>query len=185
MVHQMSIYTRKTMSSHRRARSGTATIETLMIMIPTWIFFMLCLSVMNYWETQYLDNAVELENQFARHTVTGLFLPTGSSGSPIPSSDSYEYYLVEKNDSPSEYYAYVKDKTLNRSGNIVKGRHKIMTVRGTTTWTSFIWMRGQHAWLSTIGGFIPDTEGGKRESWFSDMGADDLDEQREFLWLGS
>ena len=51
---------------------------------------------MNYWETQYLDNAVELENQFARHTVTGLMLPTGSSGSPISSGDNYEYYLVEK-----------------------------------------------------------------------------------------
>ena len=167
--------------SNRHACRGTATIETLLIMVPTWVFFMLCLSVMNYWETKHLDNAVELENQFARHTVTGLFFTKDNNGDPIEDGN-YKWHVVEENDSPAKHYAYSTDE---------KGLHKMMTVRGTTTWTSFIWLRGQHSsWLEELilgwaNQEADSSEGEMRKSWFNDMGGELLDEQREHLLLGT
>jgi len=175
----MSFYIKNAIRNQDRSRRGTATIETLLIMIPTCMFFMLCLWVMNYWESEHLDSAVDLETQFAQHTVTGLFLTKGSKGSPNETGD-YKWYLNEKNASPSKYYAYTTDNH--------RREHKIMAVRGTTTWTSFIWLRGQHSsWLmNKLGAKSQSSEGEACEEWwFERMGGSDLDDQRKPLQLGS
>jgi hypothetical protein len=140
---------------------------------------MLCMSVMNYWEREHLDYAVQLESEFAQHTISGLWMFTDGT----ISEGDYEHEYDDVSHKPLKYYIRSQDRD---SDGRSRG-YRIMTVRGTTTWISFPWVRGQHDWLWNPGGAYDDSEGDECKEWFSDMGGETMDDEkvRKYLQLGS
>ncbi|MHC4886452.1 MAG: hypothetical protein ACYTGH_15360 [Planctomycetota bacterium] len=43
-----------------------AITETLLVAVPIWNFFFLCMQMLQFWERDHLDASVEMNNEFAR-----------------------------------------------------------------------------------------------------------------------
>ncbi|MHC4871446.1 MAG: hypothetical protein ACYTFY_06350 [Planctomycetota bacterium] len=160
--------------SPNAGQAGTAIVETLLIFIPVWTFFYAGMLMLQYWEANHIDQSVDMENHFARQTITGLVFDKGWM--PDTKKNKYKgqfkFYCESVNKAKKsevalpKYYFYVTDQ---QSRNMV-------IYRGTHTWAPFIWLKGQHwgKWEDDI-----------RRAWFEDMGNKTLNDSREALMLGS
>lgn len=157
------------------ARRGTAVTETLLIIFPLWIFFMLLMYVLTYWEQRHLDKTVLMENAFAKQTLTGVGFDVGSKDRLCNPAykDDFQFWLSDASGGDDElplYKAYI-------SGYISdKSYLKLMTMRGNNSWLPFVWLRGQ---------YFGDCEQGKRKRWFDKAGHGTLERARKYLMLGS
>ncbi|MHC4886578.1 MAG: hypothetical protein ACYTGH_15995 [Planctomycetota bacterium] len=169
-----------TKQPRRRRTRGTAITETLLVAVPIWTFFFLCMQVLQFWERDHLDASVEMNNEFARQTITGLWFDEGAEADTTDPGYKgvFTFYSekVEESSRPGtaddidpalpKYYFYLTDQ---------RGR-KVMIYRGTNTWVPFLWLRGQH-WGAE--------EDDRRREWFEKIGNETLEENRKALQLGS
>lgn len=159
----------------RQLRRGTAITETLLILLPLWLFFMLLAQVLFYWEERHIDKSVQLETQLARQTLTGVLFDKGRKQNLGTRSyeDDFHFYLEDvsgKGDKLPAYDIYI-------TGYISDKRSlKLMSFRGNNSWLSFLWLRGQ---------YFGKEEQGKRVKWFEKAGHETLNKARKPLMLGS
>lgn len=159
----------------RAARRGTAVTETLLIIFPLWIFFMLVMYVLTYWEQHHLDRTVLMENAFAKQTLTTVVFDTGSKERLCNPDykDDFQFWLEDVSGGDDKlplYKVYVSGYVSDKS------YLKLMTVRGNNSWLSFLWLRGQ---------YFGDSEQGKRVKWYDKTGNAILNKARKPLMLGS